>query len=53
MTKWEAEGVGRGQEESVVVLRHKQGGVGLPRAKEHATLGASVPSWVDFRPDVG
>lgn len=26
MTKWEAEGVGRGQEESVVVLRHKQGG---------------------------
>lgn len=44
MTKWEAEGVGRGREESVVVLRHKQGGVGLPRAKEGATLGASVPS---------
>lgn len=44
MTKWEAEGVGRGQEESVVVLRHKQGGAGLPRAEEHATLGAPVPS---------
>lgn len=44
MTKWEAEGVGRGQEESVVVLRHKQGVVGLLRAKEHATLEAPGPS---------
>lgn len=34
----------RGQEVSVVVLRHKQGVVGLLRAKEPDTLGAPGPS---------
>lgn len=41
MTKWETEGVGRGQEESVVVLRHKQSVVRLPRLKEPDALGAA------------